>query len=91
MPIAHHILVPYCHAAVALAQIGGSPLETGFSALQTLLTGTVARAANLIAIVLDGYQFVHGEPGAKRALAGVVAGMGIAVPVDNVLSWIWGI
>ena len=76
---------------MASAQIGGSPFDTGFTALQNLFTGTVAKVASLIAIVIGGYQFAHGEPGAKRALAGVVAGTGIAVLAANVLSWLWGI
>jgi type IV secretory pathway VirB2 component (pilin) len=75
--------------AMALAQ-SGSPFDTGFTAIQTLFTGTVAKVASLIAIVVGGYQFAHGEPGAKRALAGIVAGTGIAVLATNVLSWLWG-
>ena len=50
--------------ALALAQ---SPFDTGFTAMQTLFTGTVAKVASLIAIVVGGYQFAHGEPGAKKA------------------------
>jgi len=78
-------------AAPALAQVGGSPFDTGFTALQTLFTGTVAKVASLIAIVIGGYGFAHGEPGAKKALAGVAAGTGIAVLAVNVLSWLWGV
>jgi type IV secretion system protein VirB2 len=48
--------------ALALAQ---SPFDSGFTAMQTLFTGTVAKVASLIAIVVGGYQFAHGEPGAK--------------------------
>ena len=77
-------------SATALAQ-GGSPLDTGFTALQTLFTGTVAKVASLIAIVIGGYGFAHGEPGAKKALAGVAAGTGIAVLAVNVLTWLWGV
>jgi type IV secretory pathway VirB2 component (pilin) len=69
----------------------GSPFDTGFTALQTLFTGTVAKVASLIAIVIGGYSFAHGEPGAKKALAGVAAGTGIAVLAVNVLSWLWGV
>ena len=36
-------------------------------------------------------RFAHGEPGAKKTLAGVAAGTGIAVLATNVLSWLWGI
>src|ERR1700689_2860632 len=77
--------------AVAHAQAGGSPFDTGFTALQTLFTGTVAKVASLIAIVIGGYGFAHGEPGAKKALAGVAAGTGIAVLAVNVLTWLWGV
>jgi type IV secretion system protein VirB2 len=68
----------------------GSPFDSGFTNLQTLFTGTVAKVASLIAIVIGGYGFAHGEPGAKKALAGVAAGTGIAVLATNVLSWLWG-
>jgi type IV secretion system protein VirB2 len=77
--------------ALAVAQSGGSPFDTGFTNLQTLFTGTVAKVASLIAIVVGGYEFAHGEPGAKKTLAGVAAGTGIAVLATNILSWLWGI
>jgi type IV secretory pathway VirB2 component (pilin) len=72
------------------AHAQGTPLDTGFTNLQNLFTGTVAKVGSLIAIVVGGYQFAHGEPGAKRALAGVAAGTGIAVLAANVLTWLWG-
>jgi type IV secretion system protein VirB2 len=43
-----------------------SPFDSGISSIQTLFTGTVAKAASLIAIVIGGYTFAHGEPGAKK-------------------------
>jgi type IV secretory pathway VirB2 component (pilin) len=58
---------------------------------QRLFTGTIAKVASLVAIVIGGYGFAHGEPGAKKALAGVAAGTGIAVLAVNVLSWLWGV
>jgi type IV secretory pathway VirB2 component (pilin) len=73
----------------ALAQ--GSPFDTGFNAIQALFTGTIAKVASLVAIMIGGYGFAHGEPGAKKALAGVAAGTGIAVLAVNVLSWLWGV
>lgn len=75
----------------ALAMAQGSPFDNGFTALQTLFTGTVAKVASLIAIVVGGYQFAHGEPGAKKSLAGIAAGTGIAVLATNVLTWLWGV
>ena len=77
-------------SVAALAQ-GGSPFDTGFTAIQSLFTGTIAKVASLVAIVIGGYGFAHGEPGAKKALAGVAAGTGIAVLAVNVLSWLWGV
>jgi type IV secretory pathway VirB2 component (pilin) len=73
----------------AMAQ--GSPFDTGFNAIQALFTGTIAKVASLVAIVIGGYGFAHGEPGAKNALACVAAGTGIAVLAVNVLSWLWGV
>jgi len=81
-------LFPFMPVA-ALAQ--NSPFDTGFTAIQSLFTGTIAKVASLVAIVIGGYGFAHGEPGAKKALAGVAAGTGIAVLAVNVLSWLWGV
>lgn len=57
-------------AAVLLPELllaqSGSPFDTGFTNLQNLFTGTVAKVASLIAIVIGGYEFAHGEPGAKK-------------------------
>ena len=67
-----------------------SPFDSGISSIQTLFTGTIAKAASLIAIVIGGYTFAHGEPGAKKTLAGVAAGTGIAIMATNILTWLWG-
>ena len=77
---------------IPVAALGqGSPFDTGLTAIQSLFTGTIAKVASLVAIVIGGYGFAHGEPGAKKALAGVAAGTGIAVLAVNVLSWLWGV
>jgi type IV secretory pathway VirB2 component (pilin) len=85
--IALLVLLP----TLAFAQSGGTPFDTGFTALQNLFTGTIAKVASLIAIVIGGYQFAHGEQGSKKALGGIAAGTGIAVLAVNVLNWLWGI
>lgn len=64
------------------------PFETGISSIQTLFTGPIAKTASLIAIVIGGYTFAPGEPGAKKTLAGVAAGTGIAILATNVLTWL---
>ncbi len=88
-PTAALVSVLLLMPVAALAQ--GSPFDTGFNAIQSLFTGTIAKVASLVAIVIGGYGFAHGEPGAKKALAGVAAGTGIAVLAVNVLSWLWGV
>jgi type IV secretory pathway VirB2 component (pilin) len=88
-PIAVVLALFFLLPVAALAQ--GSPFDTGFTAIQSLFTGTIAKVASLVAIVIGGYGFAHGEPGAKKALAGVAAGTGIAVLAVNVLSWLWGV
>ena len=89
-PTAAVLTLLFLTPVVALAQ-GGSPFDSGFTAIQALFTGTIAKVASLVAIVIGGYGFAHGEPGAKKALAGVAAGTGIAVLAVNVLSWLWGV
>src|ERR1019366_720917 len=88
-PTAAVLTLLFLMPVAALAQ--NSPFDTGFTAIQSLFTGTIAKVASLVAIVIRGYGFAHGEPGAKKALAGVAAGTGIAVLAVNVLSWLWGV
>ena len=61
------------------------------NAIQTFFAGTIAKVASLVAIVISGYGFAHGDPGAKKAVAGLAAGTGVAVPAVNLLSWLWGV
>jgi type IV secretory pathway VirB2 component (pilin) len=51
-----------------------SPFDSGITSIQTLFTGTIAKAAALIAIVIGGLGFAFGDPGAKKNLAGVADG-----------------
>ncbi|GAA3766781.1 TrbC/VirB2 family protein [Terriglobus aquaticus] len=88
--VASTLLLLFITLPLAAHAQSGSPFDTGLTSIQTLFTGTIAKVASLIAIVIGGYQFAHGEPGAKKSLAGVAAGTGIAVLATNVLSWLWG-
>ena len=49
--LALFVLLP----VAALAQ--GSPFDTGFTAIQSLFTGTIAKVASLVAIVIGGYPY----------------------------------
>lgn len=87
----------YCRVATIAALLmlspiaaHASPFDSGITSLQTLFTGTIAKGAALIAIVIGGFGFAFGDPGAKKNLAGVAFGSGIAVMAANVLTWLWG-
>lgn len=73
----------------APAAAHASPFDTGISNISTLFTGTAAKAGSLIAVVLGGLGFAFGDPGAKKNLAGVAFGVGIALMAANVISWLW--
>ena len=48
----------------ALAQ--GSPFDTGFNAIQSLFTGTIAKVASLVAIVTSATASPTANPAPKR-------------------------
>lgn len=66
-----------------------SPFDEGISNISTLFTGTAAKAGSLIAVVLGGLGFAFGDQGAKKNLAGVAFGVGIALMAANVITWLW--
>lgn len=79
-------------ALPALAQAGGaSPWDNALQNMSGFFTGTFARVSSLIAVVFGGWQLMHGEPGSKRAVAGVVAGVGAAMLAANVIAWLFGV
>ena len=73
----------------AFALAGGSPWEQAVQALQTSFTGPIATGLALVAIVVGGLMFAFGEGTAKRTLAGIVFGVGMAVSAVNFMSWLF--
>ena len=71
-----------------LAQ-GVSPWLDAINVLQTAFTGPIARGLSLIAIVVGGLMFAFGEGGSKRALAGIIFGLGMAMGAANFLTWLF--
>lgn len=71
------------------AQSGGSPWTQAVQALQTAFTGPIATGLALVAIVVGGLMFAFGEGAAKRTLAGVIFGVGMAVSAVNFMSWLF--
>lgn len=74
--------------AAALAQ-GVSPWLDAVQVLQAAFTGPIARGLSLIAIVIGGLMFAFGEGGSKKALAGIIFGLGMAMGAANFLTWLF--
>ena len=68
---------------------GTSPWLQAVDVLQQAFTGPLARGLSLIAIVIGGLMFAFGEGGSKKALAGIVFGLGMAMGAANFLAWLF--
>ena len=66
-----------------------SPWERAALNLEVSFTGPLARSLALVAIVLGGLMFMYGEGGAKRQIAGVVFGGGLALFAVQFLTWLF--
>ena len=66
-----------------------SPWERAASNLERTFTGPLARSLALVAIVVGGLTFMFGEMGAKRQLAGIVFGGGLALFAAQFLVWLF--
>lgn len=65
------------------------PWDQAVAVLQTAFTGPIATGLALVAIVVGGLMFAFGEGAAKRTLAGVIFGVGMAVGAVNFMSWLF--
>ena len=68
---------------------GTSPWLQAVDVLEQAFTGPIARGLSLIAIVAGGLMFAFGEGGSKKALAGIVFGLGMAMGAANFLAWLF--
>src|SRR3954463_14032963 len=66
-----------------------SPWERAAGNLERTFTGPLARSLALVAIVVGGLTFMFGEMGAKRQLAGIVFGCGLALFAAQFLVWLF--
>ncbi len=85
------IVALFALGAALPAMAAGSPWDNALNSMSGFFTGTFARVSSLIAVVFGGWQLMHGEPGSKRAIAGVIAGVGAALLAANVISWLFGV
>ena len=68
-----------------------SPWEIAVNNLQQAFTGSLAKGLSLIAIVIGGLTFAYSEGGSKKAFAGLVFGLGMALSAASFLSWLFGV
>ena len=66
-----------------------SPWLEAITVLQDAFTGPIARGLALISIVCGGLMFAFGEGGSKKAMAGIIFGVGMAVGAVNFLGWLF--
>jgi type IV secretory pathway VirB2 component (pilin) len=76
-----------CLAAPVLAQT--NPWESAVQALQTSMTGPIAKGCSLVAIVVGGLMFAFGEGGSKKMLSGIIFGLGMALGAVNFMGWLF--
>ena len=76
-------------SAKELMAQGTSPWLQAIDVLQQAFTGPIARGLSLIAIVVGGLMFAFGEGGSKKALAGIIFGLGMAMGATNFLAWLF--
>ena len=66
-----------------------SPWEHAVDVLRDSFTGPIARGLALVAVVIGGLMFAFGEGDSKRALAGIVFGVGMAIGAVNFINWLF--
>jgi type IV secretory pathway VirB2 component (pilin) len=72
-----------------LAFAQGSPWENAVDVLRASFTGPIARGLSLVAIVVGGLLFAFGEGDSKRAMAGIVFGVGMAIGAVTFMAWLF--
>jgi type IV secretory pathway VirB2 component (pilin) len=65
------------------------PWEQAVQVLQTSFTGPIAKGLSLVSIVVGGLMFAFGEGQSKRALAGILFGVGMAIGAENFMAWLF--
>ena len=78
-------------ALLAAAPLGAQqdPWDQAVQVLQTSFTGSIAKGLSLVAIVVGGLMFAFGEGHSKKALAGIIFGVGMAIGAVNFMAWLF--
>ena len=74
-----------------LAQVGGSgsPFDTTLNSLLSFAQGTFAKIAAILAVIFGGWQVIGGDGHGKRALGGLIVGVGLMVYAAPLITWLF--
>lgn len=84
-----HVIVLLAVIATPIGLHAQSPWERAALNLEATFTGPLARSLALVSIVVGGLMFMFGEGGAKRQIAGIVFGGGLALFAGQFLTWLF--
>ena len=65
------------------------PWETAVTQLQNTFNGPIARGLSVVAVIIGGLMFAFGEGGSKRALAGLIFGIGMVKAAADFIGWLF--
>jgi type IV secretory pathway VirB2 component (pilin) len=71
------------------AAFAQSPWEQAAQRLSQSFTGPLATALSLVAITVGGFIMMFGDGAAKRTLAGLIAGIAMAVGATRFFNWLF--
>lgn len=75
--------------SIAPLHAQSDPWDQAVQVLQTAFTGSIAKGLSLVAIVVGGLMFAFGEGHSKKALAGIIFGVGMAIGAVNFMAWLF--
>lgn len=88
-PAAIALRLPALFVLAAIPLLAAAnPWENAVTNMQNAFTGPIGRGLSLVAIVVTGLMFAFGEPGGKKALAGVLFGLSMAIGAVGWLTWL---
>jgi type IV secretory pathway VirB2 component (pilin) len=74
-------------AATAYGQ-NTDPWSKAATNLANIFTGPIAKGLGLVALVVGGLELAFGEGGSRRAIGGLIFGLGLALGAATFLSWL---
>jgi type IV secretory pathway VirB2 component (pilin) len=75
--------------SVPLFAQSGSPFDSTLNSLLSFAQGTFAKIAAILAVIFGGWQVVSGDGHGKRALGGLIVGVGLMVYAAPLITWLF--